>query len=128
MIWCRQFTLIFIVYVTMKTSNRASISQSHLSETSGKLNKTCVEISSDEARLWLINQMFQKKITTRDIYHFALKQSSLRTVNKELDSKTVTAAMLAKQKDLKIVLFRLRKERKKLESILLDELGGRKYK
>ena len=83
---------------------------------------------SPAARLLLINQMFKKKIITPDIYHFALKQSSLRTVNKEPDPKTVTAAMLAKQKDLKIVLFRLRKERKKLESILLDELGGRKYK
>ena len=111
----------------MKTHCGTSGAQPY-SETLDKLSKTFISIATAEARLWLISQLIKERLTTRDIYYFALKQAQIRTENKEPDIATVRFAMKAKQRDIESNLMQLRSTKKKTEEDLLSKLGGRKYK
>ena len=114
----------------MKVSNTGGTSNGSLpyDGTLDKLYKICQKISTTEARAWLFNHLIGKKLTTRDIYFFALKQAQLRTENKDLDPLTIKFAMKAKQRDLKKTLDCLWRNKRSLEATLLLELNGRRYK
>ena len=112
----------------MKTHCETSNGSQPYSETIDKLSKILTDMATAEARLWLISQLYKERLTTRDIYYFALKQAQLRTENKEPDISTVRFAMRAKQRDIESNLMRLRSAKKKIEEHLLNCLDGRKYK
>ena len=112
----------------MKTHCETSNGSQPYSETIDKLSKILTDMATAEARLWLIFQLCKERLTTRDIYYFALKQAQLRTENKEPDISTVRFAMRAKQRDIESNLTRIRSEKKKIEEHLLYCLDGRRYK
>lgn len=113
----------------MKTTNAGTSNGDHsINGILSKLNQTCEDIGSNEARGWLIDQLCRRKITTRDIYHFALKQAQLRTEDQSLDTQTVKHAMRAKRRDINSILSKLKRTMKIQEEDLLTELNGRKYK
>jgi len=96
--------------------------------TKGKLMKTLNDISVVEARVWLFQQLFKNRLATRDIYFFALKQAGLRMENTKPDPLTVRYAMLAKQRDIRATLDKLRIKKKSLEAALFSEVGEKTYK
>ena len=61
----------------MKINNSGSSDgNQNYNETIGKLNKLCEDIGTSEAKVWLIDQLHRKNLSTRDIYSFAIKQAN----------------------------------------------------
>ena len=113
----------------MKTNVRRSSNGNLTYEgTIGKLYETATKISTAEARLWLFKHLQKKKLTTRDIYFFAIKQAGQRLENKDPDPLTVKYAMLAKLRDIGSLISRLYRVRKKLEQDLFTELNEKRFK
>ena len=90
--------------------------------TKGKLMKTLNDISVVEARVWLFQQLFKNRLATRDIYFFALKQAGLRMENTKPDPLTVRYAMLAKQRDIRATLDKLRIKKKSLRIVYMIQI------
>ena len=113
----------------MKINSRGSSDGNQsFNETLGKLNKTCEDIGTCEARVWLIDQLLRKNLSTRDVYSFAIKQARLRVFNREPDAQTIKHAMHAKRRDTRKTLADLKSIRTKMETQLLTDLEGKKYK
>ena len=93
-----------------------------------KLSRILTDKATAESRKWLLTQLNKEKLTTRDIYFFALKQAQIRTENKEPDVQTVRFAMLAKQRDIMANIVNLNKQKRKVEDELYNALERRRYK
>ena len=92
-----------------------------------KLRVTHKKVVSDEMRIWLIRQLTDRGLTTRDIYSFVYKQAKLRSFYRILDKQTMKSAIHAKLKDLRFTMKSKCKTKKHQEKCLLKLLGGRSY-
>ena len=101
--------------------------QGHYSGNEYELFKANMMVMKNELRLWLLRNLMNKDLATRDIYYFVKKQGELRTTIKNPDRKTVRQAMSAKLCDVKATLKRNYKDRKVLRSVVLGELDGKGF-
>ena len=93
-----------------------------------ELSEILFEISTAEARLWLLRSMISDNLLTRDVLSFVNNQANLRVVNKERDQITIKAAMNAMLVDTEDSLNKLKLRFKTLKTTLLAEVGGRYFK
>ena len=80
-----------------------------------ELKKALQDIMQEETKSWLIRTLLRSKTATWDIYYFAKNQAGLRTVHKNLDWQTMSAALRAKLRDILSTLTHYRRIKSKLE-------------
>ena len=93
-----------------------------------ELVKAIEKVNDCEARVQLLMDLNNKGLCTRDVYSFANKQASLRSVTKNLHKPTIREAMSAKISDSRQALKMHRIRLKAAKAWLLDKLGGRRFK
>ena len=93
-----------------------------------EIRKTLFSYAMAKARNWLLKQMLDRNIVTRDILSFVRKQAGMRSEIKTIDSSTVKVAMKAKLIDIRLNMTRLLTKLKSQKLTLLEQLGGKTFK
>ena len=79
----------------------------------------------NELRVWLLRSLLNKKLATRDIYHFTLNQARQCIFEIEPDQTTIRAAMNVKVEDIREALRLGYDRRKRLEENILSNINDK---